>query len=146
VFDEFFVNAIRTTFVPRSRYQFPIASPPTTTTSNCLLTVVPLYHGTGGYTSSALMMNNSLVEVHSTADPFTFTWFNNESPTGGVMVSPSVTLPTASQSWCSTVAAAAALYEGQIQYFGSTSIGAGSAVVTVGDFAVTYDITFRVRA
>jgi hypothetical protein len=146
IFDEFFVHAIKASYVPRSRYQFPIASPPTTTTTNCLLTATPLYHGTAGYTSASNAMNNSLTEVHSSGDPFVSWWENNEDPSMGIMVSPSVTLPTASQSWCSTVTAAASLYEGQIQYLGSTPIGAGAAVVTVGDFAVTYDIAFRVRA
>jgi hypothetical protein len=146
IFDEFFVNGFKASFVPVSRYQFPVASPPTTTVSNVLLTATPLFHGTGGYTSASNAMNNSLTEVHSSGDPFVTYWHNNEDPSQGIMVSPSVTLPTASQSWCSTSTAAASLYEGQVQYFGAAAIGPGTGVVTVGYFAVAYDISFRVRS
>jgi hypothetical protein len=146
IFDEFFVHGMITTFIPRNRYQFPVTAGPSVSTCNCLLTVTPLYHGTGGYVSSSAAMNNSLTAVHSTADPFGFTWRNNEDPDVGIMVSPSITLPTACQSWCSTNSTAAVLYEGQIQYLGAAAIGPGTGVVTVGDFAVSYDISFRVRA
>jgi hypothetical protein len=146
LFDEFFIHRVWMRFEPRNRYQFPVTAGPSVSTCNCLLTVTPLFHGTSGYASASTAMNNRLTKVQSTADPFSFEWVNNESSAGGVVVSPTTSLPLPTQSWCLTASAAAALYTGQIQLLGATAIGPATGVVTVGDIAVLYDISFRVRA
>jgi hypothetical protein len=146
LFDEFFVHQTWVRFEPRNRYQFPVTAGPSVSTCNCLLTVTPLFHGTSGYASAATAMNNRLTAVQSTADPFTFVWVNNERSSQGVVVSPTTSLPLPTQSWCLTTSAAASLYTGQIQLLGATAVGPATGVVTVGDIAVLYDISFRVRA
>jgi len=146
LFDEFFVHRTWMRFEPRNRYQFPVTAGPSVSTCNCLLTVTPLFHGTSGYSSAGTAMNNRLTAVRSTADPFDFEWVNNERSSGGVVVSPTTSLPLPTQSWCLTTTAAAMLYTGQIQLLGATAVGPATGVVTVGDIAVLYDISFRVRA
>jgi len=147
LFDEFFVHSMTIRFVPRSRYQYvPAETSPATSVVNTLLTVTPLFHGTPGYASSATAMENERTMVTSTADPFSFVWKNNESPSAGTVVADTSSSVLPSQGWCLTAASPASLYTGTIQGLGATPIGPGTGVVSFADVAVIYDVSFRVRA
>jgi hypothetical protein len=145
LFDEFFLTSCEIHYVPTSRYQFNIGTAPGTNLTNIPLTVTSLHHGVGAYSTQATAMENSSTMVCSSGDPWKYTWENVESSKSTVLPSPSTSSPLATQGWCLTAAAAAALYTGQVLYLGGQTLGPASAS-TFGQVLFRYRVLFRVRA
>jgi len=138
IFTEFFVVKMTAAFVPVSRYQYPLTGVAATSISNRLVGVVPLYHSASAYTSVSTMSNNSSFKHHSTADPFSFTWVNNEDWRAGV------TSSSTNQSWLPT--ASGGSYNGFIQFLSNAAPPALPASEVLGDIVVSYDVLFRARS
>jgi hypothetical protein len=146
LFDEFFVHSMQVRYEPYSEYQFNVGTTPGTNKTNVGLGVVSTFHGAANYSTYATLLNNSTLLYTNTAKRWTKTWKNNESPSGGIAVSSSTSLPIASQGWCLTQNADASLYTGNVQVFGSAVIGTGLVSVTPGTTLLSWDVSFRMRA
>lgn len=144
LFDEYFVTRMRVVYVPFNRYQFNSVTPPATTETSVPFTSYPLFHGVSAYGTMAASVENGGVAFHTSADPFTVHWVNNESPSSGVMVNPSTSVAGPTQGWCLTSATPAAAYQGSINFLSSALLGTAAAKA-FGNLFVKWEVIFRVR-
>lgn len=114
LFEEFFIHSMTLHYQPLNQFQTqPLMSFALPATG--LLVGVPLFHGGSSYTTTADMCANGQLAVMHSGVPWTMKWKNNESPVGGIVVSPATSSSTPTQSWCLTAATPAALYQGRLQ-------------------------------
>jgi hypothetical protein len=143
VFDEFFLHAVHIQWIPSGRYTGPVGfnSSPVTSVGNLPLGVASLQHGAVSYTSIGAMTSNYHFAFHSTGDPFSYAWTNID-PVHSVVTQPAVTTaPFQGWGMCSQ----AAYLTGAIQFISGAAPPALPVSVGLGSFAVSYDISFRMR-
>jgi hypothetical protein len=150
LFSEFFVISHHTAYQPNARYNIPLGNTqPTggtafTQTSGTPIGLVALYHDQANHTNINTMVSSPSFKFVNSADPWDYTWHNNERADSDVMTTSSGTA-VATQSWCSTAATPAAAYTGTTQILGSTTVPT-SATMSLGILCVKYHVLWRNRA
>jgi hypothetical protein len=137
IFNEYFVRSMQISFSPVSRYQYPLSGTSTLSVANRAIGVAPLFHGVSAYTSISALMNNRLAKLKRTADPWTFTWVNNENWKAGV------TSSSTNQAWVPSSSGVS--YNGQIQIISNSAPPALPVSAVLGDICVAYEVLFRAR-
>lgn len=143
VFDEFFIHSMTMFYQPLNQYMTQPSMSFTAPASGIIL-VAPLYHGAAAYTTTASMANNVDLRTLHSAQSWTATWVNNESPKAGSLPSASTSAPIQTQAWQLTASSNAALYTGFLQLRNSTAF-TGALSSTIGDSVVRWKVTFRAR-
>jgi len=109
---------------------------------NAPIQMVNLFNGAATYSTAAAMAANATLAIHSSSRQFKYTWRNNvRFDPRGVNAS-----ATGWQGW--TPIADASSLGGQIQFraMQDSTIGSGSAFVTMGSYLCQYDVSFRARS
>jgi hypothetical protein len=145
IFDEYFVVSMKASYMPVSRYNYPLTGVTATSVSSLPLQTVCLQHDSPAYTTTSAMANHASCKMRSTGDPFVTKWINTESYRIPTVVNPSTTL-VATQSWCETGSVAAPGYTGAIQYLTDQATPPLQIGARIGSFLVQYDVLFRARA
>jgi hypothetical protein len=139
VFQEFFVKSLTVSWMPVSRYQYPLTGVVATSVANLPIGVANLFHSAAAYTSLTQMANNQFLQFKSTGDPFVHTWVNDESSS----VTGPLPITTFTQSWCDTVTGG---YLGTIQVMSQSAPPGIVASSVLGTFVAEWDVLFRIRA
>lgn len=139
VFDEFFVVGMRNTWVPVSRYQYPLGGTSILSVANLPIGLADLQHNATAYTSLATMTENHRFSPHSTGDPFTYDWINTEKQNETVLA----TTSGATQSWCTV--GNAANYAGMVQAISQSTPPALPFSQVLGTFLTYWEVIFRIR-
>jgi len=140
IFDEYFISTMRSSYMPVSRYNYPLTGTSALSVSSLPIGVANTYHTAPNYTSLAAMANNGEYAFRTTSDPFVHTWKNNEDPKAGA-VEAYGTSPT--QSWALTTGTAA--YSGVTQFLSLPAPPALPVSQVVGNFTIEWTVLFRAR-
>jgi len=140
VFNEFFVKSFEVSWMPNSRYQYPLGGTSTLSVANLPIGKASLQHGQAAYSSLSAMSDNFAVGYHSTGDPFKEYWINTESVNDPTVAS--LTAPT--QSWCTVNNVSN--YQGTFQFLSQSAPPALPFSQVLGTFMCHWYVLFRVRA
>jgi len=144
VFQEFFITSQHAHYMPVARYQYPLTGVIATSVANLPLGVASIQHATPAYTSLAAMTQNYAFALHSTGDPWSYTWGNPENPNSGVVVEAGTTPTLPSQGWANTLIGAAN-YTGEIQLLTNSAPPGLVASQKLADMHVRWNVLFRCR-
>jgi hypothetical protein len=144
IFDEFFIHSFTVKYEPNNQFFGPcnLDAAPFVSWSSTALIGAPVYHGAPSYASASDMINNVDNRVLHTGKPWSVRWNNNEDAKSTVLVSPSTSLPVASQGWC--LFTGVGLYTGFYQLRTSLALPFTSAK-TMGQTIISFDVSFRAR-
>lgn len=138
IFNEFFVVRVDAHWMPNSRYQYPLTGAIGTNLANLPFGCAQLHNFATAYTSMGSLANNYAVKYVSSADPFTYSWINENPPTSTVLSTTSVT-----ETWADT--GGSQTYGGSIQFMSQSAPPALPVSQVLGTFMTHYELLFRVR-
>jgi len=138
VFNEFFVVRFDAHWIPVSRYQYPLGGTSTLSVANLPIGCAQLHNFATAYSSLSSLSNNYAAKFHSTGDPFTYSWVNENKPSETVLSTTSVT-----ETWADT--GGSQTYGGSLQFLSQSAPPALPFSQVLGTFMTHWELMFRVR-
>jgi len=143
VFQECFVVSQRCHWMPVSRYQYPLTGVTATSVANLPIGVASLQHAALAYTTISQSSENYAFALHSTGDPFVYTWHNSENPNSGVAVDAGSGSTVPCQGWSNS--SLMSNYTGFVQFISGTAPPALPFSQQVAQLHVKWHCLFRCR-
>jgi len=157
LFDEFFLHSVTISCRPLNRagggvatvgsaFGTPTFTPASAQVNSCGLMCASLFGTSPTYSSAGAMIANPSLKIVMSDAPWQYSWRNNVrfDPHGVALDVGTTTLGW--QGWADVTSTAK--YGGSIQVraINDRTLGTGATTLTVGDFNIFYDVSFRSRA